>query len=152
MSKRTSRNSTQFEANLEAQAAVIVDNNEKRIKNILRKLVRDVVNDTPVDTGVLKNNWYANTGSPPRRKNSRPDPSGQGSIQRANKTIDRMDLNKTFYLGNNLPYAGVVEFGLYPNPPKNPTGKTVNGFSKQAPSGMLRINVQKAINRIRAGK
>jgi hypothetical protein len=32
---------------------------------------------------------------------------------------------------------------MYPNPPKNPTGKTINGFSTQAPKGMSRINVER---------
>ena len=54
-------------------------------------------------------------------------------------------------MANNLPYARVVEYGGYPNPPKSPTGKTVNGFSKLAPAGMVRINIRKLITKIRAG-
>ncbi len=56
------------------------------------------------------------------------------------------------YITNALPYAATLEYGGYPNPPKNPTGKTVGGYSVQAPQGMFRIAairynefVQKAI-------
>jgi len=35
----------------------------------------------------------------------------------------------------------MLEYGLYPNPPKHPTGKTVGGYSTQAPAGMVRISV-----------
>jgi hypothetical protein len=65
----------------------------------------------------------------------------------------------SIFLVNNLPYASVVEYGSYPNPPKRgtyvPTGKTKygitgpgwvkrseGGFSKQAPAGMVRVSLQ----------
>ncbi|SUB33304.1 putative bacteriophage protein [[Pasteurella] mairii] len=51
----------------------------------------------------------------------------------------------TWYLATDKPYAPMLEYGTYPNPPTHPTGKTVNGFSKQAPQGMVRISVQEVI-------
>jgi hypothetical protein len=33
-------------------------------------------------------------------------------------------------------YAGVLDDGLFPNPPKEGTGKTSNGYSTQAKEGM----------------
>jgi hypothetical protein len=61
-----------------------------------------------------------------------------------------LKIGQTFYMANSLPYARTVEYGKYPNPPKNPTGKTVNGFSRQAPAGMARIAVDKGIAKLRA--
>jgi hypothetical protein len=47
---------------------------------------------------------------------------------------------KTKRKGNSVigdyAYAGVLDDGLFPNPPKAGTGKTVSGFSRQAPKGM----------------
>ena len=42
---------------------------------------------------------------------------------------------KTSVVGN-YGYAGVLDDGLFPNPPKAGIGKTRNGYSTQAPKGM----------------
>lgn len=48
--------------------------------------------------------------------------------------------SKTKRKGNSVigdyGYAGVLDDGLFPNPPKAGTGKTRNGYSTQAPKGM----------------
>ena len=45
------------------------------------------------------------------------------------------------YIATDKVYAPIIEYGLYPNPPKHPTGRTTNGYSTQAPQGMVRITV-----------
>ena len=48
--------------------------------------------------------------------------------------------SKTKRKGNSVigdyGYAGVLDDGLFPNPPKAGTGKTSGGYSTQAPKGM----------------
>jgi len=39
-------------------------------------------------------------------------------------------------INGNYAYAGVLDQGMFPNPPKKGTGKTSGGFSTQAPKGM----------------
>ena len=101
-------------------------------------LSNDIRYDTPKDTGRLRNNWFPSVNS--------------GSNETTESTSDqvmarvealRFKLGDTLYLTNNLPYAEVIEFGLYPNPPKNGTGKTVNGYSTKSPAGMCRKNIIK---------
>ena len=43
------------------------------------------------------------------------------------------------FLTNNLPYIVKLEFGGYGT--KNPVDVNAQGFSKQAPAGMVRINL-----------
>lgn len=112
----------------------------REIRSELKKTCKKIIKQTPVDTGRLKNNWYASNRRVGVRTTKATDKSGKKSIARVEKTLARLKVGQRFHFFNNLPYARVVEFGLYPNPPKNPTGKTVNGFSKQAPQGMLRIH------------
>ncbi|HII3779098.1 TPA: HK97 gp10 family phage protein, partial [Pasteurella multocida] len=45
----------------------------------------------------------------------------------------------TIIIATDKPYAPVIEYGLYPKPRGI---KTENGFSTQAPQGMVRITVQ----------
>ena len=75
---------------------------------------------TPVDTGALKRAWTAELAK---------------------------RLGDSSHVRNGLPYAVTVEYGDYPNPPKGGEGKTVDGFSKQAPQGMLRPAVDAVLNR-----
>ncbi len=65
--------------------------------------------------------------------------------------------DETIYISNNLPYIATLEYGGYPNPVQKGTWnkktksyeqRSANGFSKQAPNGMVGItmaNVQKVI-------
>lgn len=124
----------------------------REIKRELRRTCKQVIKQTPVDTGRLKNNWYASNRRVGTRTTKATDPSGKNSLARVDKALDRLKIGQRFHFFNNLPYARVVEFGLYPNPPKNPTGKTVNGFSKQAPSGMLRINAEGFVRAMQKAK
>lgn len=121
----------------------------QEIRRGLRRTCKQIIKQTPVDTGRLKNNWYASNRRVGIRTNKSTDPSGKNSLARVDKALARLKVGQRFHFFNNLPYARVVEFGLYPNPPKNPTGKTVNGFSRQAPSGMLRINADGFVTAMR---
>ena len=98
-----------------------------------RKVVLDldtkVVERTPVDTGRARANWQANIG---------PQPQSQGGDIAT--TVAALTLGDTAWLANGLPYIRVLEYGEFPNPPKGGTGKTVGGFSTQAPSGMIRLS------------
>jgi hypothetical protein len=125
---------------------------KRKYANLLREVCYAIVDGTPVDTGLLINNWYPTINKPSSRFTQSVDPSGNKSKVRVNNLISRIKLGQNFYFTNNTPYADIVEFGRYPNPPKSPTGKTVGGFSKQAPSGMLRVNLQKGIARARKMK
>lgn len=51
-----------------------------------------------------------------------------------------------FTVSNDKPYALVLEYGLYPNPPKGGKGKTIDGYSTQAPKGFARISIEEVKN------
>ena len=96
----------------------------KIFKKSIIDLTSDIISDTPVDTGRLKNNWFPSVGAA----------SEQTAEATANEAGDRAEsfanseltLDKTFYFTNNLPYAFRIEF---------------EGWSKnKAPQGMVRRN------------
>lgn len=95
----------------------------------LQTLVR-VQSKTPVDSGALRRSWTVALNGFPSSYN------GDQTI------INQIKFGDVIVIATNKPYAPMLEYGLYPNPPKNPTGKTKNGYSVQAPKGMVRITVQ----------
>ena len=105
-------------------------------KNYAFALYSSIVKKTPVDTGRARGNWNITVGHDSftqdedrRPKFSRPDqvPEPKG--------------DETIYISNNLDYITKLEYGGFPNPPKGGDGKTVNGFSKQAPNGMVGVTL-----------
>lgn len=105
-------------------------------KNYAFALYSSIVKKTPVDTGRARANWNVSVGSQdlsttedtrktPKSKDKMPEPKGDESI----------------FITNNLPYITKLEYGGYPNPPKKGSGKTVNGYSKQAPEGMVGVTL-----------
>ena len=115
-------------------------------KKAIISLTNDIIYDTPVYTGRLRNNWipsinqgsnFSMLGLDTSKRRSKERPTLQETITKVNT----LKLGDTFYFTNNLPYAKVVEFGEYPSPSK--TGKTVGGFSAKSPKGMVRVNLLK---------
>jgi hypothetical protein len=96
-----------------------------------------VVKKSPVDTGRFRANWNVSFGVPDTSVTSSTDTA------RADSEVDKVQalpVGGVVYLSNSLPYAQVLEYGGYPNPPKHPTGKTKGGYSTQAPQGMARLS------------
>ncbi len=124
------------------------------VTTVARKSTLDVftavVKGAPVDTGRLRANMNVSYGAPDVTVTE--STNAARGLQEAMKATT-LPVGGVTYITNALPYAHVVEYGLYPNPPKNPTGKTQNGYSIQAPQGMFRIAalryseyVKKALN------
>ena len=110
---------------------------EKTIKGTSIKLFSAVIKSSPVDTGRFRANWTAAGVQPSTVTTSSTDKSGSSAIGAMTSYINSANGQTVFTLANNLPYAYKLEYGGYPGDGPN----TVGGFSKQAPAGMVRINV-----------
>lgn len=96
----------------------------KIFKKSIIDLTSDIISDTPVDTGRLKNNWFPSVGAASEQTT---EATANEAGDRANSFVNnQLALDKTFYFTNNLPYAFRIEF---------------EGWSKvKAPQGMVRRN------------
>jgi hypothetical protein len=120
-------------------------------RNSTKDVFTSVNYKSAVDTGRFRGNWNVSYGAPDLTVTDNTDAS---RAEREIAKVDTLPVGGIVYLCNSLPYARVLEYGLYPNPPKSPTGKTQGGYSKQTPQGMVRITalefhdyVQKAISK-----
>jgi len=97
------------------------------IRGTLLSFSRRVIRETPVDTGRLRGNWQSSLNVPeniPVERFQKAKTSGAASAD-ASATIDKLQIGDIFWFTNNLPYARRIE----------------EGYSLQAPEGMLRRNV-----------
>lgn len=112
-------------------------NNETVMRSVAFKLFSAIIKASPVDTGRFRMNWQAAGATPRGGLVAGEDKTGASAIASAETFITNTQAWEEFTLANNLPYANVIEFGGYPGSGPN----TVGGFSKQAPQGVVRINV-----------
>ena len=122
------------------------------VRKIAFEAFKRVILKTPVDTGRARANWGVAVGQPNMvMKVTEGDKTGTITLTKAKDGVWSWLCQGSIFLTNNLPYIGVLEYGGYPNPPKVGTimkGKkfgeirSVNGFSRQAPNGMVRVTVE----------
>jgi hypothetical protein len=93
-----------------------------------------IILETPVDKGVLRNNWFAEIGNGSSETTDSEDPSGQRAINRTRSVLEGTDIARDIFFTNNLPYAVPIEF---------------DGISGKAPEGMVRINALRWDNIVR---
>lgn len=117
----------------------------KKTENVIKKTVFDltssIIQGSPTDTGRFRGNWQVSFDTPTDNKLSNLDKSGNATISKIGTQINSNKVPLVYWINNNLPYGNSLEYGLYPKNSK--TGKTINGFSVQAPMGFVRINVSR---------
>lgn len=137
-------------------------NPEKVMRQVSIKLFSAIIKASPVDTGRFRMNWMAAGGLPASGEMPGEDKSGDVAMTRMTNFVTTSTYWEEFTLTNNLPYAEVIEFGGYatgfhgpkrpsnlgskfvgPLRPKAPSRTTTDGYSLQAPQGVVRVNVQR---------
>jgi hypothetical protein len=119
-----------FASNVQAQ-------NDQQVRVIALELFRRVILKTPVDTGRARANWQFSRDTPSAVPTAETDKSGGATVEKIGSELQKEQAGGVFWLANNLPYIRVLEYGEYPDP--NAGTKTVGGYSKQAPAGMVRV-------------
>ena len=114
----------------------------KKVRELVAELFASVTRKSPRDTGRFAANWNPSLGAPNYTYTDSTDANGTlGRIEDFAAKVYLGDDGAELYLSNGLPYAAVLEYGLYPDPPKGGAGKTTGGYSTQAPQGMIRVTV-----------
>ncbi|EWC39548.1 hypothetical protein [Stutzerimonas stutzeri] len=102
-----------------------------------------VIRATPVDTGRARGAWTTSVGAPA----DSPDRSDKVAVGQNGGAAMAEVYEKTpagagqvTFLANNMPYIHDLELGGYSGPTEKVTD---GGFSRQAPAGMVRINMDR---------
>jgi hypothetical protein len=123
------KNSRSFKVSLEKFGKVTREQAEQIFKKIVLDLESAVVLRTPVDTGRARGNWFPTIGTASnQRDDDLWDPGGQKSIAAIAAQVGLLTLGDVAWLSNNLPYINRLE----------------EGWSKQAPSGMVSVELARA--------
>ena len=112
-----------FSADIRKATEKYKDGYNTVVSESLFKLSRSAVFMTPADTGRAQGNWFASLNGFSETRISDKTKPDLAQIESVTNKID----SDVFYLINNLPYIGKLEF---------------DGHSTQAPSGMVRVSLE----------
>lgn len=124
-----------------------VEETETRVDDILQTIVikvgESVVRLSPVDTGRFRGNWQLTIDSLAGSSLLRYDQDGQSTINEIASKANSFTAGQVAYIQNHVLYGDDLEWGNY----NGPTAKvTDEGFSRQAPSGMVRVTEAEFMN------
>lgn len=95
-------------------------------RKVMLDLFSRVIMKSPVDTGRFRANWNVGYGSADKTTSNATD----NSLGRVTKEISTAKIGGSIYLSNSLPYSIRLE----------------NGWSGQAPAGMVRLSLVEITN------
>lgn len=116
---------SKFTLDIQAFVAKAKKNPETVMRSVSLKLFSAIIKASPVDTGRFRGNWQTTGATPATGLIAGVDPTGNKAVNSAATFITNAPGWDTFTLTNNLPYAERLEYG----------------WSKQAPVGMVRVNI-----------
>lgn len=116
---------SKFTLDIQAFVAKAKKNPETVMRAVSLKLFSAIIKASPVDTGRFRGNWQTTGVTPATGLIAGVDPTGNKAVNSAATFITNAPGWDTFTLTNNLPYAERLEYG----------------WSKQAPTGIVRVNV-----------
>lgn len=96
------------------------------VRKIALELFSRVILRSPVDTGRFRGNWMVAIGNIPSGTLDLEDKTGTATVSKATAATAGVKAGDVIYLVNNLPYAQRLE----------------DGYSGQAPAGMVGLTVQ----------
>lgn len=88
-------------------------------------MLGSIIKRSPVDTGRFRGNWQTTIDTPPSGTLEATDKSGSETFNRGLAALTGFECGPPIYLANNLPYARRLE----------------DGYSTQAPAGMVKLTV-----------
>ncbi|EBQ9175856.1 hypothetical protein DLF23_23635 [Salmonella enterica subsp. enterica serovar Newport] len=116
---------SKFTLDVQAFVAKAKKNPETVTRAVSLKLFSSIIKSSPVDTGRFRGNWQTTGATPATGIIAGVDPTGNKAINNAATYIGSAPDWYEFTLTNNLPYAQRLEYG----------------WSKQAPTGIVRVNI-----------
>ena len=105
-------------------------------QTVVIKVGERVVRLSPVDTGLFRGNWQLTIDAEQSDVIQRLDTSGNAAITAIASKANNLTAGQVAYILNHIEYGYDLEYGTY----YGPTAKvTEDGFSRQAPEGMVRV-------------
>lgn len=120
-------------------------------RGIFINAVESVIAKTPVDEGFARGSWVVSVNSPSGSSPNRYDLSddGENTADFEKAKVANVQAGDTMFLVSNLPYMTTLEYGTYGRGAGATSLTTRDGYSIQAPNGMVRLTVREILAGLR---
>lgn len=136
-----------FAKRIDRIAVRVEGNVERAMKDCAGAVLRSVVENTPVDTGMARSNWTPELDRAfeglfparvPGKAGSTAEENAAATIEAGTPTIEEFDLaaNREIHITNNAPHIQPLN----------------DGHSKQAPAGFVQMAVMEGLATVRGAK
>ena len=139
-------NTAAFMRAFDASVANVQDEFNERLAAAALQLFGSIVEKTPVDTGMLRGAWQVTLGSP----SAQDILTSSDANSRARAVLNGYS-GGSIYFTNNMPYAYTAEYGGWGRGAGATNKTTADGYSVQAPNGMVRISLSEFTDALNAG-
>ena len=117
-----------------------VESVESKVDDVLQTIVikvgESLITLSPVDTGRFRANWQLGIDESANSSLNQFDQSGTATLAKLASKANSFTAGQVAYIQNHVLYGYDLEYGTY----NGPTAKvTDEGYSRQAPAGMLRV-------------
>ena len=111
---------------------------ERRVKQVATKAFQEISDSSPVDKGTFRANWNVSIDSIDRSADlDKTIEDVAANVTKATAVLAGQELlGKTVYISNSVPYANKIE----------------NGYSPQAPAGVVAPAVTRITNAVESGQ
>jgi hypothetical protein len=130
---------------MKAYAKRIEDNANKAVRKVALVIDREVVLQTPVDTGRARANWRVGLNTPVTaardafakgQKGSTASANADAAIAEGQNVIDGRQTGQPIYISNNVEYIGRLN----------------EGSSAQAPAGFVEAAISRGVSAVEGAK
>ena len=145
-----------FAQQIEEETKKLMKLRERQIRGAAIACFGKIITSSPVDTGRFRSNWFCSGSEGSDETTNSVSSSGSVVEKMTSKVVSIKDWTM-FILTNNLPYAEVIEFGGFPDPVEKGSWNKAKqayevlssgGYSKQAPSGVVRVAIAETENQL----
>jgi hypothetical protein len=133
-----------------------IENIEKVRRVYAFEILRRVIMRSPVDSGRFRSNWLTTINKETNETKDTMDKSGNLAMKEGKVKIDDVKGDDTIIMQNNVSYGAKIEYGGFTKKPE--TAKTIGGYSRQAPKGVVGVTMsqadqifQAAVNAVKGG-
>lgn len=127
----------QYDPNLLVIGNAVARKAKAAVRMVASRLYSDVVSKSPVRSGKFRANWTIGVGLPNRTTTNSTTVDMSKPLVLARYEAQK---RKDVFIGNFLPYAPAIEYGLYP-----PGPNVTAGYSRKAIGGVLKPSLKSLV-------
>jgi hypothetical protein len=131
-------------SNIGEQIRRINERNKQKLGEVVKEAVRDLagqmIDNSPVKSGQFKNNWKGSIGAMDTDASAEADPTGAAAKASIETALENWKPGETIFVSNSTSYANRIEHGWSGAAPTGVVGVTMAGAEAAMKRAVAKVN------------